>query len=322
MDLHGLGTADASGGSVDRREMPNVFLAGVPKAGTSALASYLAQHPQFTVSAIKEPNYFNTDLPFGHFTTPSAYLKLFKPPSKRAAEAPLPFRCDASILYCYSTVAAQRIAAEAATGARAVVVLRDPVDVMHAWHAQMRYTCNETIAGFADALDAEAARRARSSTSGLVGLAARCPQILWYRGLVAYAPQVERFQRHLGAANVLVLLYEDLTRDTAAAFRTIMNFLGADAQWRPSFERVNEGKERRWPGVHRAMKHLAGEPARRLLSPNLRHRMISRWDQVTSVPARRPPLPPALRARLIHELRPEVEQTATLLARDLSAWLR
>ncbi|MEQ8908111.1 MAG: sulfotransferase [Vicingaceae bacterium] len=41
--------------------MPNFFIVGVAKAGTTALANILVQHPEVFASAVKEPNYFSRD---------------------------------------------------------------------------------------------------------------------------------------------------------------------------------------------------------------------------------------------------------------------
>src|SRR5262249_8320779 len=38
--------------------LPRLIVIGAQKAGTTALASYLAQHPQFLPSRVKEVNYF------------------------------------------------------------------------------------------------------------------------------------------------------------------------------------------------------------------------------------------------------------------------
>ncbi len=43
--------------------MPDFFIAGVPKAGTTALHAALAQHPALFMSAVKEPKFFLTDGP-------------------------------------------------------------------------------------------------------------------------------------------------------------------------------------------------------------------------------------------------------------------
>src|SRR5580658_3890788 len=41
--------------------LPNFFLAGAPKAGTTSLYHYLSQHPQIYTSPIKEPCYFASE---------------------------------------------------------------------------------------------------------------------------------------------------------------------------------------------------------------------------------------------------------------------
>ncbi len=38
--------------------LPNFFIVGAPKAGTTSLYYYLDQHPQVYMSAIKEPHFF------------------------------------------------------------------------------------------------------------------------------------------------------------------------------------------------------------------------------------------------------------------------
>src|SRR6185436_14847515 len=44
------------------RRLPNFFIAGAPKAGTTSLYHYLDQHPQIYMSAIKEPHYFAAEV--------------------------------------------------------------------------------------------------------------------------------------------------------------------------------------------------------------------------------------------------------------------
>ena len=39
--------------------MPNLFVIGAAKAGTTALYYYLAQHPQVFLSRVKEPEFFS-----------------------------------------------------------------------------------------------------------------------------------------------------------------------------------------------------------------------------------------------------------------------
>ena len=38
--------------------LPNLFVIGAPKCGTTSLHRYLDQHPRISMSAVKEPKFF------------------------------------------------------------------------------------------------------------------------------------------------------------------------------------------------------------------------------------------------------------------------
>ena len=47
--------------------LPNFFIVGAAKAGTTSLANYLAQHPDIFIPELKEPKYFScADNKFPH----------------------------------------------------------------------------------------------------------------------------------------------------------------------------------------------------------------------------------------------------------------
>ncbi len=48
--------------------LPNFFLAGAPKAGTTALYQYLGQHPNIYMSPVKEPNFFAKEIRLENFS--------------------------------------------------------------------------------------------------------------------------------------------------------------------------------------------------------------------------------------------------------------
>src|SRR5689334_6524517 len=48
--------------------LPNFFLVGAPKAGTTSLYFYLRQHPQIYMSPIKEPHFFCDEMRLENFT--------------------------------------------------------------------------------------------------------------------------------------------------------------------------------------------------------------------------------------------------------------
>ncbi len=61
--------------------LPDFFLLGAPKAGTTALHAALAHHPELYLSPVKEPKYFLCDdRPPTQLGGPGS-----PPPSRRAA---------------------------------------------------------------------------------------------------------------------------------------------------------------------------------------------------------------------------------------------
>ena len=61
---------------------PDFFIVGAPKCGTTALSTYLGQHPDVFMSTPKEPNYFGADL---HRTKPRITLDTYLSYFERAA---------------------------------------------------------------------------------------------------------------------------------------------------------------------------------------------------------------------------------------------
>src|ERR1700683_2812112 len=117
--------------------MPDFFIAGVPKAGTTALHPALARHPELYMSPVKEPKFFLTDGPppaeggpgdaktyREHIWRRSDYEALF-------SQAPAgKLRGESTPFYLYNQQAQVRIKA-LIPGARLIVVLRDPVERAH-----------------------------------------------------------------------------------------------------------------------------------------------------------------------------------------------
>lgn len=290
---------------------PQLFLVGAPKAGTSALANLLARHPQIGMCKVKEPNYFNRDLDLPRPVSESEYLSLF--PQTPETE----LLADASILYLYSRTAAEAIAAYA-PDARILVMLRDPVDAMHAWHSQMVFTANEPIRDFREALDAEALRVQGRSLPG-AGVSQRCPELLFYRDVMRYAEQLERYLGVFDAGQIHVVAYDDFAASPRSVFAGVVDFLGLDRGFEPEWRVVNPNKVRRSWALHYGLKKVFARPVRALLPLRARLALIKLLDRVNSRQEARAGLDPALRAALREECRPDVERLGELLGRDYAA---
>lgn len=108
--------------ATDTGQRPNFFILGAPKAGTTAMAQWLSEHPDVFMSAIKEPQFFNADHGGGFEGGLAEYLKLFA-----AASARHRVIGEGTVWYLYSRVAVKTIL-DVSPSARFLVMLRNPVD--------------------------------------------------------------------------------------------------------------------------------------------------------------------------------------------------
>ena len=273
---------------------------------------YLRQHPQIYMPFHKEPLFFGGDLThrYGRMT-PDDYVALFRDarPDQRVGEA--------SAWYLYSTSAAREIC-EVAPDARIIVMLRNPVDVMHAQHSQLLFNRQEDITSFEEALAAEEDRAAgRRLPPGPIRR-----ENLFYRRTVGFADQLARYLDIFGRERVHVIVHDDLTADTAREYARLLRFLEVDDGFRLEFTRTNENRNVRSRLVQRL---IWDPPGFRWLVPIVRR---SRWSHtarafivgLNSRTLPRTPLSPSLRRRLTTELASEMERLESMIGRDLSAW--
>ncbi|HTZ08800.1 MAG TPA: sulfotransferase [Acidimicrobiales bacterium] len=302
----------------EERPTPNLFVVGAPKSGTTALASYLGQHPEIFVAG-KELSYFGSDLVFGTGTGErwrlayEPYLRWF------AGQEEARYRADRSVFYLYSRRAAAEIHAFDPTS-RIVAMVRNPVEQMYSQHSEMLFQGEEDLASFAEALAAEDERRqGRAVPPGC-----RKPFGLLYGELTRYAEQLERYLERFGTEQVCVVLYDDLRADAAATYAGVLGFLGVDGAHRPEFAVVNANKVVRSPLLRDTLRS-APPGLRRLGRLAVRNEFTRaalrrRLHDMNTRGAPRPALDPALAARVTERCEPEIRRLEALLGRDLGAW--
>lgn len=298
---------------------PNLFLVGVQRSATTAMWTYLRQHPQVFM-APKELHYFGRDLgTFGEFTNRGArpdldqYLSYFAPATTE------PYLGDASVGYIYSRSAASEIH-QFSPDARIVVSFRNPVNMIYSLYSLLRFQGAEPCATLSEALDDRNSPR-WAFTSWPFRWA------FTYRDVVRYSEQLERYLEHFAAEQLHVVVYEDFVADPQGTYRKLLAFLGIDQVSLPELRVVNANRKlrsrvvNRWlyrpPGVVRRSGKLMvpTRPMRKILGKKLIER--NRRE------VRRPKLDDEFRAALEAELAPEVSRLGELIGRDLGAvWWR
>ncbi len=205
--------------------VPDFFIVGHAKCGTTALYEMLRPHPQIFMPELKEPLYFATDLR-ARFQRRAAgslptelddYLALFAPaaPGQRVGEA--------SSSYLWSREAASNIAG-LRPDARIIAILREPASFLRSLHLQLLQNHIESEKDLRAALALERERRAGRH----IPRRSVRPQALMYSERVRYVEQLRRYREVFDDEQMLVLIYDDFRSQNEATVRKVLRFLDVD----------------------------------------------------------------------------------------------
>jgi hypothetical protein len=272
-------------------KLPNFFIIGAPKCGTTSLYYYLRTHPNVFLTTPKEPDYFSRSL------TPewklrqrpayrqelSAYLKLYdgaKPKHVARGEASTrTLRCVAALQEIRSVV----------PDARLIAMVRNPVLLAQSWHAQKVAEHKEPVLDFEQAWRLEPARRRGEQ------LPARLSEVdaLRYSEVAALGSQLERLFEIFPRQQVHVIVLDDMAANPRQCYQDVLRFLGLPDDGRAEFPTVNPRKRNPWA---RVLALFGGQ------EPNL------------------PKISPAFDGELREYFAPEVLKLETILSRKFSSW--
>jgi hypothetical protein len=291
---------------------PNFFIVGAPKAGTTALYSYLKQHPEVFMCSPKEPQFFAGDI-CGHqrnVTTLSEYLRHFEDAHAIAVG-------EASTCYLGSPGAVQEIRALCGK-ARIIIMLRNPIDVMYAEHSERLYDGTEHITSFPTALDSKEDRIWRCGH-----FSGERVSRLKYRELVKFSEQVKRFIDVFGWQNVHAILYDDFVKSPRHAYDEVLTFLGVSPHHECRFEVIHANRRARSTIIHDLVRHppkLVRGLLRTIIPLSGRRKIGSYLNALNIEVVVRSALDQPFKERLALEFAREVRDLGSLIDRDLSKW--
>jgi hypothetical protein len=306
--------------------LPDFYIVGHGKCGTTALHRMLLSHPQIHMP-VKEPRYFAPDRRTRYWRPASSrrkhpqtldgYLALFTGarPEQRIGEA--------TPTYLRSTLAAANIAA-VKPDARIIAILREPASLLRSVHLQAVRNYDETQKDFRKAIALEDSRREGRNIPRL----SQFPQVLMYSELVRYTEQLRRYHAVFAPEQVLVLIYDDFRADNDATVRQVLRFIDVDDTLPVPPVELESLRTPRYVLLDQAMRALSiarrtrpGAAVSRALDA-LTPRALSDSDALTSLwQAVRYTDPPPQDELLMLELRRrfkgEVEAVSDYLGRDL-----
>jgi len=306
--------------------LPNFFLAGAPKAGTTSLYAYLQQHPAIYTSPIKEPMFFGADdLLSGPFREQFVRYVERNPADLRV------FLRDAAqrpgrryILYWEDYVRLfDRVAGETAIGegsvdylwlpsaaaaihrrvpdARFIFVLRHPVEkVVASYVVALRYRPDLVFRDWFLA----------ATHSG----APAWPIVDGAR----YATHLERFLGFFPREQIRIYLYDTFRADARAVIRDIFTFLNVAPDYPVDVSRRrNEGIAPRSAALHRFRRAAFGDRAPSRVLPQRARDFLWRFYYR---PRGETVIDPDDRRMVLDYYQDEIARTETLLGRDLAPW--
>ena len=213
--------------------VPNFFIIGAAKSGTTAMSEYLRTHPNIFFCNLKEPEYFAKDFENPYVSSEKTYLKLFQSadPSRDLAIG------EGSTVYLFSKVAVKNIL-QFQPDAKIIIMLRNPTDLVISFHSQLLKSGNENISSFLEAWNAEADRRQGKR----IPFSCRETQFLYYSEWGRLGSQLKRVMDIVPKSQLKVILFDDFIHNTRAVYQELLEFLDLPDDGRTIFPRFNESR--------------------------------------------------------------------------------
>jgi len=290
---------------VEKTIIPNFFVVGAGKSGTTSLYYYLEQHPDIFIPRMKELNFFSSEemkaqriyyRPVYIIDRLDDYLELFNKVKSEYAIG------DISPSYLFRASAANNIF-NFNDKAKIVIILRNPVE-----RAFSDYLMDLGARHFEYAFEDIVYRRVNNLMECIYF------QII-ERGL--YFEQVKRYLDLFGKDNVRIFLFDELKADTPQVLLSIFEFLGVD----PSVEintrmKINPFKRAKklvkFAYYHQGIRYFAG----RMISYRLKDILIKIFFDT-----RKPQLSYDTREYLKNFYREDILHLQELIGRSLEHWL-
>lgn len=290
------------------RHLPDFFVLGAAKCGTTSMHHYLRQHPKLYLPTVKELDFFDaSDQRFkAEFDW---YLDYFRnhPECVTGEATPLYFRRTDLVPERMQSVYRD-------SPPRFLVLLRDPVERAYSHYLHKKSQGTEPLS-FAKALEAEKQRLDEKR---------RTWKTYFTDGL--YAERLRKWFSFFPQDRFLVLLTNDLERATVESVRRTFQFLGV----RPSVPvetetRLNVTAEETSYTLGHILSILPPwlPAAARRWTPEAFRLQVEQWVRRHAIrpDEDRPTLDPETERRLRTRYEPHVHELSRLIDRDLSGWL-
>lgn len=295
---------------------PNVFVLGVPRAGTTSIHYAFSSRGDMSVSSTKEPGYLHyCNGAIKRFNGPDDNIATIRKVHDYADYASLfdwqrKFVVDVTPSYFSDREALSNIA-EKCQSPKVIVVLRDPVGRAYSHYSKFKSLGRESLS-FLDAL-AEGSERVSAGWN-----------YNWdYVQQSSYSSNLLFCIDKFGADNVHVVFYNDIVSDSAGELLSMLKFLGADTEDVLQLDKTNLS------GVYKSGFYKAcfdfidayKYRVRKILPAIILNRILPCFHKVKSnVTVKNESLSVADRKAAQAFFAEDIANLEKLVGRDLSAW--
>ena len=297
--------------------LPGVFLVGAPRCGTTSLYQALRLNPQICAARPKETHFF---LRPGRADSPSSaaryYDRRFFP--HRAGQHRV--MLDGSVSHLYSADALRRID-RVDPAAKFIVMVRNPVELVHSFYHRLVYLMDETAPTFAEAWELQA-ERLRGER---IPRKCRDSRFLIYGEIGRLGHYLEQLVAIVGRDRCHVIVFDDLVAHGEAVHELVLDFIGVDRDPGIAIRRKNGTRtfangwlQRLYINPPRALARLVDPDV--MMTATWIKRVRKRLKRRNTRRAGQPALDPALRPIIHAHFAADIGRLATLLGRDLSHW--
>lgn len=288
--------------------IPNLFIVGAPKAGTTSLYHYLSHHPNVYMCPVKEPNYFShedivrQELYYSEKGAADIerYSKLFIEATYQKIIG------EASVSYLFYPNVPKKIK-DTISDAKIIIILRNPIDRGFS-HYLMDYRLGYINLSFEDIVY-------KTVNHKLLHL--------YYQQVVElglYYHQVKRYLDTFGNKQVHIILNEDMRVDLPRVISSVCNFLGISSKNFPKTEKKHNVYQK--PRNLLVRQLYSNITLRKSLKRILPSGLSDKFKNTFLIKEAKPLLPENTRLYLSDIYRDDIIKLSSLIDRDLSCWIQ
>jgi hypothetical protein len=294
--------------------LPNTYIIGAAKAGTTSLYDLLAQHPDVYFSFDKEPMFFSRD---DYYSRGIDWYK--QTYFSEAGNYSIIGEATPHYLYWGEKVAGRIRSAYSRISPKFLVILRNPIERAYSWYWNMKMEGRESLS-FSEAIRSEEER-----------VISNWDEIFPYGAMTygyirggEYSRQIESFSSVFGAENLHVMFLDDLRKDPDKLLSELCGFLGIDRNFQFVLEKSNLASMPKNRYLHTFLKNRSWikDVLKPFIPYRLRYKMKTDLIKINLDPYKYPPMEQNDYIYLCERFIPEIKAVEKLTGRDLSKWLQ